>query len=183
MSRLRLLEKDELDEELKAICAESRMLGMQDVPLTRIVGRFIHAFHAALYREYLPFETNSAIQLPFPSARQTEKGVEFEGILRQYPIMIEVLKKNRIAGNIDEITSWSGKCRYFCVWSRFDNGVPFCLFALRIYEWEKLADTTHFPKRACVGGYWNGVPPGNATRATTIEIPCRNLHPLDPFSD
>lgn len=175
--------RQKIRKHLRVISAEERKLAIENVPLTRIIGRFIRGFHAALYHEYLPYKTNSAIDLPFPSGHRTEEGVEFDAIREHFPSFVEVLTKNRIAGNIDKITCYSGKCRYFCVWSTTDEGIPFCLFALRLYEWEALADTTNFPRRACVGGYFNGPPPENATRATMIEIPCRNTDPLDPFSD
>ena len=64
----------------------------------------------------------------------------------------------------------------------FDDGRPFCLFGLRLYNWESLGDIQHFEPRGCIG--WYGCPhPVEATVGSPLEIPIKNLSPLDPFED
>lgn len=158
---------------------DGELMGGFQGPLANSIGRFLRGFHAALYGEYLPYKTNSAILPPFPTWNELQK----PGIQPQFFAFSEVLKKCRIAGCIDEIACYSGHCRYFCVWSRFDNGIPCCLFSLKIYEWEKLADTKHFPRRSCLGMYWTGSRPSVGTKETILAIPFTNFDPLDPFGD
>lgn len=56
-----------------------------------------------------------------------------------------------------------------------------CIFALRIYDWERLASTS-FESRGCVGGYLDaeGVPEGGTVHEV-VNIPNGVFHELDPY--
>jgi hypothetical protein len=152
------------------------------VPLNKVIARFLRAFHTALYDAYLPNKTDNAILPPFPSGNRKSDGIEFDPILPQFYDASLILKKSRIAGRIDEIRCFNDRCHYFCVWSENVQG-PCCLFALRIHDWEQLADMANFPHRACMGIYSTGSIPQNATRETPIIVHVANRYPLDPFAD
>ena len=156
------------------------MVGLRDIPFRRIVFRIARGFHAALYGVHLE-DKGGMIYAPFPAhdmidgrLRPTE---EDPGRYR----MTLTIKEQRKAGRLDRVECFNGKCVYECVWPRFDDGRPFCLFALRIYNWEELGDPRLGPKRGCIGWYFAD-PPASATLATTLNVPVPNLWPLDPFS-
>lgn len=158
-------------------------VGVRDIPIPEIVWRWVRGFHSALYRGFLPDETWKHVHLPFPGAvQQGSKFVE-SPILPQHAGMADVIKKNRAAKNLDRIKCFNDECTYECVWVESDDGKPFCMFAVRIYAWEKLADRRHFEKRGCVGFY---IPerrgrPANATRSIDLEFDLPSESPLDPF--
>jgi hypothetical protein len=95
---------------------------------------------------------------------------------------IESIKKNRVAGNTDKIVCRNGKCRYECVWAQTDRGeMKMCIWALDLYDWQRLGDTNHTPARSCVGIYTPPSVPANASFATNLHFPFSNEHPLDAF--
>lgn len=160
-----------------------RLLGVAGLPLQPIVWRWVRGFHAALYRTLLPHDTeNKSIHLPFPHVEQDGHRFVAPPILRQQQQFSEVIKQNRVTDTLDRIACYNRRCIYECVWARFDDGVPFCIFALKIYEWELLADRQHFPKRGCVGFYQpEQGRPATARQATELVFDLPNSRPLDPF--
>jgi hypothetical protein len=160
-----------------------------DEPLLAFIGtdlkgqiwRWVRGFHAALYGEYLPLHTNKIVHPPFPSGNIENNGFSIEKIKDQQYHFVEIIKKNRIAKCTDKIVCNNGKCIYECVWVQMDNRLWACIFALKIYDWIKLADK-HFAARGCVGWYEpQAGRPANGTKCTVLEIPISNVEPLDPF--
>jgi len=154
--------------------------GVQNIPLTRIIFRWVRGFHAALYREYL-HDRGGFIGPPLPeSALTAEGGVVPKPVHVSRPIMTHIFRQQVKAGQTDAVICRNGKCHYRCTWLNWDDGRPFCLFALRLYNWEELGDIDHFPRRGCIG--WYGAPtPTLATNGTDVEIPLANPDSLDPF--
>lgn len=153
--------------------------GLQDMPLRRIIFRCVRGFHTALYGQYLS-DMGGYIYTPFPGH------IERDGVLS--PVdedegryeLTETFKQHRKLQRVDQVICFNAKSDYRCVWLEMDDGRPFCLFGLRLYDWEELGDPTMPPKRGCLGWYYAD-PPANATRGTRIEVVVSNFEPLDPF--
>jgi len=183
----RLLKDDQRRFEVEVIHTApgtSALLGLKGVPMQQAIGRWIRAFHSALYHEYLPRETPNAIHPPFPSGQQKDGTWIRDDLRIQHPLIVEVIKRNRIADRLDRIECYNGKCVYECVWERMDNQTWGCFFALKIYDWKALADSTNFPSRGCVGWYQarTGRPHLAAVGIVkVISFPLENRDPLDPF--
>lgn len=161
------------------------VLAFEGLNLKGVVARFIKAFHAALYKEYLPDKVGHWFDVPMPSGAKKDGKVEFEKIKIQLPLFVETLKKNRKAGKIDRISSFNNKCLYECVWEQMDDGTWACIFGLNIYDWKNLGDASQ-PRRGCVGYYMpsKGLPASATTGIVRkLEIPIYNFDPLDPFGD
>lgn len=153
--------------------------GLKDLPLRRIVFRWARSFHAALYGEYIE-DRGGDIFEPFPSGYVVDGQVEFEGVTSDRLVLTDVFRQQVKAGRTDAVICYNGKCEYRCTWLSFDNGMPFCLFALRLYSWEDLGDPSA-PRRGCLGWYHADVPQ-NASRGTHLEIPINARQTLDPFA-
>lgn len=87
------------------------------LPFGRIVFRWLRAFHAALYRDFLP-SCGGYIHSPFPEGNSAAAFKPIPPIHYEY---VRTIKKNRVAGNLDAITCRNHQCRYVCVWARADN--------------------------------------------------------------
>lgn len=148
------------------------------------IQRWIRGFHAALYQQPLSFQAKFAINPPFPVADLSNLN-NIHPIKKQNLKFIELIKLNRLARSIDSVVCNNNKVRYECVWEKADNGQPFCIFALDLYNWKDLGDGKNFHARGCVGAYC--VPlesmPVHATAATKIYASIANLDFLDPFGD
>lgn len=149
------------------------------------IWRWVRGYHAALYRDYLPEVVDRAIFPPLPST-PTGSGpssLVSDDRLQQLADIVRLIKQSRVAQRTDVVLSHSGRCRYDCVWTRFDNGLWTCFFALRIYNWEVLGDSSAYPRRGCAGAYGPfESPPMNAARAPEVAIAISNQFPLDPFA-
>ena len=154
--------------------------GLRDVPLVRIIYRWVRGFHAALYGQYLPADAGGYIYTPFPVYLEKDGVFSSQDDTPERHEFTAVFKQHRKLERLDQVVCYSAKCDYRCVWLEFDNGHPFCLFGLRLYNWEVLGDPTLPPKRGCLGWYY-AEPPADATRGTRIEVVVANLEPLDPF--
>lgn len=154
--------------------------GLRDVPLVRIIYRWVRGFHAALYGQYLPADAGGYIYTPFPVYLEKDGVFSSQDDTPERHEFTAVFKQHRKLERLDQVVCYSAKCDYRCVWLEFDNGHPFCLFGLRLYNWEELGDPTLPPKRGCLGWYF-AEPPADATRGTRIEVVVANLEPLDPF--
>jgi hypothetical protein len=157
--------------------------------LHRTICRWLRAFHAALYGEYLPDNdgtvngTKFSFDPPFPVGHLDEDHeINVDPIRPHHCYFVERIKQNRLAKRLDRIVCFNGKCVYECVWDTADRGEPICIFALNVYDWGALANTDDFPRRGCVGAYppVKGRPAG-ATTATPLTIPISNVEKLDPF--
>jgi hypothetical protein len=161
--------------------SNEQLLAFTNTGFIEQIWRWVRAFHATLYSEFLPYETKRAIHPPFPSGTMQSDGFTIEEIKDQQYHIVEIIKKNRLAHSTDNIVCNNGKCNYECVWVQMDNGLWACLFALKIYDWIRLADQ-HFPARGCVGWFQPKTGcPTNGTKWTSLEFPISNLEPLDPF--
>lgn len=161
------------------------VLGLEGINLKGVVARLVKAFHAALYREYLPSDTRNWFDLPTPIGTKKDGKIEFERTRVQLPLFVDTLKKNRKAGKVDRVSCFNDKCLYECVWEQMDDGTWACIFGLNIYNWKNLGDANQ-PKRGCVGFYMpdKGLPVGATTGIIRkLEIPIYNFDPLDPFGE
>lgn len=161
-----------------------RVAGIRNLPLPEIIARWIRGFHAALYADYLPVLTEIRVHTPLPSGRPVDGKVRWDRVMPQHPMFVEMIKKNRKAGRIDQVACFDRECIYESVWEKTDDGRWCCIFALDICDWSKLADQTTAPKRGCVGFYMpeNGKPASAAEGVTgLLEIPIPSGDPLDPF--
>lgn len=158
-----------------------KAVALRGVPLKQIIWRWVRACHAALYQEFLPDDCGGKIHAPFPKVQPGagHRAYACDDNEDRYALT-RALRQNRVAGRVDTIDAWNGRFQYICSWMRFDDGCPFCLFALRLYGWEKLGDPHLPPRRGCLGWYFCKTPL-NASEGTTIEIPVSSVHPLDPF--
>jgi hypothetical protein len=159
-----------------------RIALMRGVNLQRIIWRWVRGFHAALYGEYLPKMARFAVHPPLPVGRQEGDHLIGDPIAPQQAFVPEEIKKNRVAGNLDVLKCCNGKCCYETIFVRADNGHPLCFWALRIYDWEKLADPRWPASRGCIGCYEPpaGIPQ-RASQGTRLEFPFPNRDHLDPF--
>jgi hypothetical protein len=155
-------------------------VGVTDLPLPKIIWRWVRGFHAALYREPLPLNSYYSLMSPFPAADQTAGGLKFEDLRLDQLEMALTLRQHIKHAMVDEVRCYAEKCRFVCTWLTADDGRPLCLYGLRIYEWEKLADTKRFPQRGCIGVYMHPTPVG-ATIGTKIILPITAFAPFDPF--
>lgn len=160
-------------------------LVLEGINFRGFIARCVKAFHAALYREFLPPTTPNWFDPPIIPGVKKQGKVEFEETRVQFPLIVSTIKKNRKAGKIDRISCFNNKCIYECVWEQMDNGQWACMFALNIYDWKRLGDSSHQPIRGCVGFYMptKGLPKNATTGIVKIlEIPISNTEPLDPFA-
>jgi len=155
-------------------------VGITGVEFNRIIWRWVRGFHAALYREPLQQDAFYGLTTPFPYADQVAGTLQFEELRPDQLEMALTLRQHMRYRMIDEVLSNAGKCRFVCTWLTFDDGRPFCLYGLRIYEWEKLADTKRFPPRGCFGVYCAPTPV-EATQGTKIILPSSSFTLFDPF--
>lgn len=154
--------------------------GVSELPLRTIIFRWVRCIHAALYGTYLE-DKGGMIFEPFPAGDVVNGQVVYAKTHISRPHLTHIFKQQLKAGRTDGITCYNGKCQYRCTWLNFDNGAPFCLFALRLYNWEELGDQRQHPNMGCVGWYFGEIPP-NAATGTRLEIAVSNLRPLDPFA-
>lgn len=153
------------------------------IDLKQIVQRCIRAFHAILYSEYLPVNTLNSISMQFPSISSHPDGdSNWESLHPMHPMVSRRLWIENRSNNCDMVTAYNGKCEYLCNWDKLDNGISCCLFALRIHEWEKLADSRLVPECCTVGIYVppKGRPP-TAARSRCLEAAIKPKDYLNPF--
>jgi hypothetical protein len=156
---------------------------LRGMNLPPLIGRWVRAFHAALYYEPLPSATDNFIHPPFPSGHMKDGRPVWDKILMQHPVFVATIKKNQLAGRTDRLSCYNNKCVYECVWEEI-NGVWACIFALNVYDWSKLGDQTGAPKRGCVGFYQplKGKPlNGTSGVSQVLELPEPRGNPLDAF--
>jgi hypothetical protein len=160
--------------------------GITNLDVHAVVQLWLRAFHAALYHEPLPPRTQFAIETPFPMARLDGDRVEQVALrAEQHRLVVETLKRERAADNLDRIRCNNGKLLYECVWDQFDDGTWLCAFGVDLYGWADLGDTRNFERRGCAGGYFlpERTIPARATRALNGAQRFRNESPLDPFGE
>jgi hypothetical protein len=146
------------------------------------IWRWVRGYHAALYREHLPEHVERAVFPPLPSVPQGNATLTSDDRLHQLADIVCLIKQSRVASRTDAVLSHSGRCRYECVWTRLDHGQWMCFFALRIYNWEDLGDSSTYPHRGCAGAYGAfDDPPAKGSQAPALPIAISNHAPLDPF--
>lgn len=158
---------------------------LEGLRLRSIVAKILRACHAALYGEFLKEEdTSKAILLPLPAFDpETGNAHEYE-FLSQHEVFCKMLKDNRRVGNVDTIEAFNGKFRFQVVWAVSDDGhYHFGVFAIDLYEWHNLASHVLGQPQGCCGVYRLGrsPAPGNASVATSIELPFKYNEPRNPF--
>jgi hypothetical protein len=160
--------------------------GVGGVNIEQQVIRWVRGFHAALYEEFLPQApaTQFLVSLPFPRLPSGAAGDTFtEGLLQHHVNFVAEIRNNRRVGRLDRIECNNGKCVYQCVWTNADGGEPVCIFALKLYDWAKLADSRD-NRRSCVGLYYS---PTRRPKWATEGLACANpvplFEPLDAFAE
>lgn len=160
--------------------SELPMIGLRDIPFRRMVFRMVRGFHAALYGSYVT-DQGGMIYAPLPAHNMVNGELQaVHDDPGRYALTL-AFKKERNQGQLDRVVCFNGKCVYECVWLRFDDGRPFCLFALRLYDWENIGDHRLGPKRGCLGWYHAEVP-SIATIGRSPDVTIPNDSPLDPFA-
>lgn len=158
------------DRRLKAMVIEGpgleRPIRGIGIDLKGAIWRWVRGFHSALYGQFLPTDARKYIHAPMPMAFIEAGGIRLEPILPQQHLCVDIVRRNRDAGDLDRLVCRNGKCRFECVWTRLDNGVEMCAFALQIYDWAELGDSVSFPRRGCVGSY---SPAAGAPALATFE--------------
>jgi len=159
--------------------------GIGKVDLTGFVIRCLRAFHATLYRQFLPdrSETFFSLSHAVPSGTLTDSGqIRFDAIPKVHRSLVRKIRENRLAGKLDRIECRDGECKYDCVWDRLDDGRPACLFALQIYDLADFGATGVTTPRGCVGIYCppDGFPPG-ATRRSFLDLGHIRMDEFNPF--
>lgn len=154
------------------------------------VWRWVQAFHAALYGEFLSFaETGKldqphmrAVALPFPRANRGSEVIE--SLRPQHLRIVEMIKSNRMLQNLDQIVGNKGKLVYYSVWDCFEPKLWFCAFALNIYDWKQLGLLRNGRTSGCAGLYvlTSRSKPENASISRRSSIILPNYDPLDPFA-
>jgi len=153
------------------------------IDLRPIVFRWIRGFHAALYTEHLPVNCRWSVHPPIPYSKQDDPQHHSERLLDQQAKWVAHIKRNRTAGSIDSVECFDGHCVYHCCWDQCDRGEWICIFAMKILDWEVLADPS-FPRRCCAGFYQPPAGrPCNGTTSTRLQFDFLNTHPLDAFTD
>src|SRR5262249_41088374 len=143
-------------------------VAVEGFDLRWIVRRWVRAFHAALYGEFLPESAKFLTSSPLPEAEPPAESAKIVPVQDAVLEFAKELKRNRATATLDRIVCRNGKCRYECVWAQADNGAWMCIYGLDVYGWIHLGDGRSFEPRGCVGSYRRpegGVPPG-ATSAT-----------------
>ncbi len=161
-------------------------LVVEGLDLQAIIRRWIRGFHSALYREYLPDDTDAFMTSPpLPKGIPHKHGGEFVPVPEIVSRFVEKLKKNRATNTLDRIVCRNRKCRYECVWAQEDRGQWWCIYGLDLYDWINLGDTGHFEARGCVGAYRRpaGGTPRGATCATQLVFTVENAQRLNPFGN
>lgn len=144
--------------------------------------RWIRGFHAALYGEYAPPHLQYAPSLPFAMGTLTEDRAKMRAPQLAHEELVRTLVINRWSHTTNRIVLYGGKLEYECCWTRYDHGSDMCIWALRIYNWEKLGMPPVGPGRGCVGCYdCRGRRPLLANNPTKIIYPTPKLNLLDPF--
>lgn len=158
------------------------IVGIVGVDIRAIVRRWVRGFHAALYCEYLPENSEFSTCTPLPEGDRSRLKDGFDPIPAIVPEFVKELKKNRMTGTLDRVVCRNGKCVYECVWSQADRGQWLCIYGLDLYGWIQLGDPQAGP-RGCVGSYrrpGRGTP-RSATCGTQLTFPIPNQEPNNPF--
>lgn len=167
-----------LDFALHQVEGRRPLASVEWLNIGMIVARWVRAFHAALYGDFLP-QVEGRIHEPLPGGNTPGE----DTTLRPDRLpLTSILKANWQARNVDCIIVFNGQCRYFCFWSN-EQGTAVCKFALDVYAWHQLGDLD-FPSRSCVGWYKcpRGIPM-NATHQARLAFRVRNSRPLDAFEE
>jgi hypothetical protein len=167
-----------------------------NVNVVEAVWRYIRGFHAALYREPLSLG-NHMITTPFTRGRIVNGELVLEGPKQeQHFAIVQAIKNQRAAGNVDRIISNNRKVKYECVWVYADDRTAVesgqrppsprraCFFALDIYDWKRLGDVGVVPARGCAGAYYMSdvqAPSGASLYNESAPI-VDNQDPWDPFA-
>lgn len=161
-----------------------------NLPIQRIIRRWIQAFHAALYAEYLPERSPNpdyamiTVHPPLAEGRRANDGVIVAlPTPPQVATLVEEVKWNRAQGLTDKILSQHGQCHYEGTWVVTDDGQYACFWGLQLYDWKVLGAEAQ-GQRGCVGFYYfaDGHKPAAATLGSKSPNLLTSGHPLDPFS-
>ncbi len=164
-----------------------------NVNVVEAVWRYIRGFHAALYREPLLLGDHT-ITTPFTRGRIVNGKLVLEGPKQeQHFKIVQAIKNQRAAGNVDRIISNNRKLKYECVWVYADDRTAVesgqrphsprraCFFALDIYDWKRLGNVGVVPARGCAGMYYYQAPSGASLYSESAPI-VDNQNPWDPFA-
>ncbi|MHB1756803.1 MAG: hypothetical protein ACYCT9_04735 [Leptospirillum sp.] len=167
-----------------------------NVNVVEAVWRYIRGFHTALYRKPLFLGTHT-ITTPFTRGQIIDNELVLDGLKQdQFFAIVQAIKNQRAAGNVDRIISNNRKVIYECVWVYADdrNAVESgqraitrrraCFFALDIYNWKRLGYVGVVPEHGCAGAYFalDGQAPIGASLYEDSAPSISNQDPWDPFA-
>jgi len=163
----------------KVLCA------MVGVDLKKAIWRWIRAFHAALYGEFLPDTPHCSVLPPLPAAHPAGGRMVPTPILPQYELFAELIKQSRNVGRLDSIRAFGSRLRYDCVWITAGDGRLVCVFALDLYGWSGLGSPNWGRQRCCMGHYLapQGLPTNASHNPAKIALPLPACSPLDAFEE
>ena len=120
---------------------------------------------------------------PFPIGHVDDNDeIKVDAIRPHHTFFVGQIKRNRLAGRLDRIVCYNGKCVYECVWDKADGGSQL-RFCLECVDWSDLANTGDFPKEAALA--WTFLPRINqrvlqvARRSSCRSLISRNSIRLD----
>jgi len=178
-----LAPRSKLRAGLRAVPGSPVPVGLvTGIHIRRIIARWVCGFHAALYREAL-IGAAMRVCLPFPASSAPDPQA-VQPVAADHVKLVRLLKQHRVQDLLDGIVCRGDRLRYECVWLPIKApGGWRCVFCMDLYDWARLGDTRHYPRRGCVGYY---VPdsgmPATATRGAPYPFPISNDEPLDPFA-
>jgi hypothetical protein len=166
--------------------AQRDLAAVTNVPIEFEIWRWVRAFHAALYREFMPETRERAVTTPLPRAVTINGVIVPEPVKPQHYSFVATLRHNRSGGSVDVVCAYNGKLRYECVWVPDNSRTEWLgIFGLELCQWNDLGAAGDMPARACVGVYQrvDHQAPSGATLGVQPEHMNRALKYLDPFTD
>lgn len=144
----------------------------------RTIFRWVKCFHAAMYRQYLD-NPRGKVFLPIVEGTSVAGFATADPPHRVRIALTAIISRHMRLEECDSIVCNKGNCEYHCIWKTFSGGRSLCIFALRVYDWERLTDP-RFEPHGCVGFYEFPAPHG-ASYSEWEEVD-PNFNSLDPFA-
>jgi hypothetical protein len=156
----------------------------QHLDLNKAFFRYVRGFHAALYDQFLPLNTDRAVHLPmveFSLDDQEHQIRLFTDREIQHATLGGMFKLSLDDGaEMDAVVTYNGAMIYECMWRLDPEDRAECIFCLRLYDLTDLGPVDLLPRRALLGLYRPvaGIPPKAAH-----TVPHRTFMPcFDPYA-
>lgn len=168
-NKLDIIELDARDENL---------IGITNFPIRPLVQRISRFVHALLYHEWIPERTQN-----WPFIPLAEVDVSGTRPLTDVPQSVEFAKALCTAqktGTASILQAYNGKFNYVATWSKMDNGMPICIYALDIYRIADLGvDVLNAP--TCVVGFYGAQKMPEEAVGSTTEMNHQTQEVLYPL--